>query len=188
MLTRSSDIPFGARALQRGVQIEGIWVSSNESLDQIPKQPAPAISPPSTPITGSPLKRTSVVETSENQDSLPKYPSASHAAPPPNVLNDDDAGDDGVSSIKSNAHRASQYSTRTAGTTGGYLEPRAALESGGSRMSRQWFGPRSSWITKGPSSYKRNSKVSQGRLTGKIPRDAANCSPFQKPLASHPKK
>ena len=168
MLTRSSDIPFGARALERGVQIEGIWVSSSESLNQIPKELSTAICPPSptpasvpTPMTGSPLKQTSLVDTSEDQEPLPKYPSASHVTPPLKALNDNDTGNERASSDRS------QHSTRTVITQ---VEPRASQEPG-VRQSRQWFGPRSSWLTKGPISYKRGSTMSHGKLNGQYLRE-----------------
>lgn len=162
MLTRSSDIPFGARALERGVQIEGIWVSSSESVNRIPKELSPAICPPPptpaslpTPMTGSPLKQTSLVDMSEDQEPLPKYPSASHVTPPSKALNGNDTGDDRSSSDHS------QHSTQTTATT--QVEPRASQEPG-VRQSRQWFGPRSSWLTKSPISYKRGSTMSHGKL------------------------
>lgn len=49
MLTRD-DIPFGARALERGIQIEGIWVSNPNTPIPSPRQPGtPAGSQPSSP-------------------------------------------------------------------------------------------------------------------------------------------
>lgn len=151
MLTRTSDIPFGARALQRGVQIEGIWISSNEALDQLPKEPAPAISPPSTPITtGSPLKKASLVDANDDKGSLLPAP---QVTAPLKALNGNGIGNEGAPSISTNIPRASLHSTRTAAT---HIEPRASHETG-PRLSRQWFGPRSSWLTKTPETYKRKS-------------------------------
>lgn len=44
------DIPFGARALQQGIHIEGIWVSNHNSPVPSPRQPGtPSESRPSTP-------------------------------------------------------------------------------------------------------------------------------------------
>lgn len=37
------DIPFGARALERGVQIEGIWISNHNTPVQTPRQPGTPI-------------------------------------------------------------------------------------------------------------------------------------------------
>lgn len=151
MLTRTSDIPFGARALQRGVQVEGIWISSNEALDQLPKEPAPAISPPSTPVTtGSPLKKASLVNSNDDKEFMPLAP---QVTAPSKVLNGNGIGNEGAPSISTNIPRASLHSIRTAAT---HLEPRTSHEAG-SRLSRQWFGPRSSWLTKAPETYKRKS-------------------------------
>lgn len=51
------DIPFGARALERGVQIEGIWVSNHNTPVQTPRQPgnpiesrSPSPAPKSFPV------------------------------------------------------------------------------------------------------------------------------------------
>ncbi|KAJ5599379.1 hypothetical protein N7450_000446 [Penicillium hetheringtonii] len=38
MLTKD-DIPFGARALERGIQIEGIWISNHNTPIQTPHPP-----------------------------------------------------------------------------------------------------------------------------------------------------
>lgn len=156
MLTRLSDIPFGARALQRGVQIEGIWVSSSETLDQPPKEPEPAISPPSTPLTGSPLKKVSSVDANDDKEPLPPAP---QVTAPLRVLNGNSVGDEVVPSSPMNINRASLHSTRTAATN---LEPRPSHEPG-VRLSRQWFGPRSAWITKAPETHKRKSGFVDGK-------------------------
>lgn len=162
MLNCTPEIPFGARALERGVQIEGIWVSSSETLDQIPKEftrPNPnSTSRPTTPMTGSPLKMIDIND--DGSDPFPRFPAASHATTPSKPVDGNTTSDDGNLSGSSNAPRASQQSYRTVAT---YPETRASQDLG-PRQSRQWFGPRSSWITK-PISYKRWSGVSQGGLT-----------------------
>lgn len=163
MLNCSPDIPFGARALERGVQVEGIWVSSSETVDQIPKEftrPNPnTTSRPTTPMTGSPLK---MMDTNDDgPDSFPRFPSASHAANPSKPVDGNATSDDGNLSGSSNAPRASQQSYRTVAT---YPETQASQDPGQQRQSTQWFGPRSSWITR-PMSYKRWSGVSQGGLS-----------------------
>lgn len=161
MLNCTPEIPFGARALERGVQIEGIWVSSSETLDQIPKEftrPNPnATNRPTTPMTGSPLK---MIDINDGSDPFPRFPAASHATTPSTPVDGNTTSDDGNLSGSSNAPRASQQSYRTVAT---YPETRASQDLG-PRQSRQWFGPRSSWITR-PISYKRWSGVSQGGLT-----------------------
>lgn len=51
MLQRD-DVPFGARALERGIQIEGIWISNHNTPIQSPHPPAtPLGSRPSSPAT-----------------------------------------------------------------------------------------------------------------------------------------
>lgn len=152
MLTRISDIPFGARALQRGVQVEGIWISSSEAVDQLPKEPVPAISPPSTPVTaGSPLKKASLVDANDDEEFLPPTP---QVTAPLRALNGNGSSEV-APSISTNIPRASLHSTRTAAT---HLEPRVSREPG-PRLSRQWFGPRSSWLTKAPETYRRKSGI-----------------------------
>lgn len=78
------DIPFGARALQQGVQVEGIWVSSHNSPVSSPHQPGtPSESQPSTPrlkslqipvsVPGPPPVLEKVSSNSSNNTSLPPY-------------------------------------------------------------------------------------------------------------------
>lgn len=51
MLQRD-DVPFGARALERGIQIEGIWISNHNTPIQSPHPPAtPLGSRPASPAT-----------------------------------------------------------------------------------------------------------------------------------------
>lgn len=39
MLAQDDDVPFGARALERGIEVEGIWVSNSNTPVQTPCQP-----------------------------------------------------------------------------------------------------------------------------------------------------
>lgn len=164
MLHCSPEVPFGARALERGVQIEGIWVSSSETVDQIPKEfTRQELYPnrPMTPMTGSPLKMMDTNNSNDDSSSAnayPRYPSASHATGPSKAVDGNTTSDDGNMSGGSNAPRASQQSYRTVAT---YPDIQQPAQEPGQRQSTQWLGPRSSWITR-PMSYKRWSGVSQG--------------------------
>ncbi|KAJ6131242.1 hypothetical protein N7523_001702 [Penicillium sp. IBT 18751x] len=51
-LLAQDDVPFGARALERGIEVEGIWVSNNNTPIQTPCQPGT----PSTIRGGSSLR------------------------------------------------------------------------------------------------------------------------------------
>jgi hypothetical protein len=85
------DIPFGARALERGVQVEGIWISNHNSPAQTPDQlgtpigtpigsrsssPAPKALPihPRVPVTPRPPSYENIVTT---HASLPPFAPAS---------------------------------------------------------------------------------------------------------------
>lgn len=188
MLNCSSDVPFGARALERGVQVEGIWVSSSETLNQIPREFArpTATSRPATPMTGSPLKKASLIDSSDLPQPFPRYPSASHGTSPSKPVDDNATSNDEATGDSSDAPRASQQSYHSVAT---YIEPRNSQDPG-PRQSRQWFGPRSSWVTK-PISYKRGSGISQGRLcqaTVRAQDKTDPCPSFsQKPIVNPPK-
>lgn len=51
-MLHKDDIPFGARALERGVEVEGIWVSDPNTPTQSPYQPATPV--PSRPTSPAP--------------------------------------------------------------------------------------------------------------------------------------
>ncbi|KAJ5926575.1 hypothetical protein N7516_008348 [Penicillium verrucosum] len=51
-MLHKDDIPFGARALERGVEVEGIWVSDPNTPTQSPCQPATPV--PSRPTSPAP--------------------------------------------------------------------------------------------------------------------------------------
>ncbi|KAJ5158842.1 uncharacterized protein N7500_008493 [Penicillium coprophilum] len=57
-MLHKDDIPFGARALERGIEVEGIWVSDPNTPTQSPCQPATPVD--SRPVTPAPrvLQRT----------------------------------------------------------------------------------------------------------------------------------
>lgn len=85
------DIPFGARALQQGIQIEGIWVSNHNSPVSSPRQPGtPSESGPSTPglnslkIPDSPLGPPHVLEkVPSNHSNTPSLPPYTRLSPRP---------------------------------------------------------------------------------------------------------
>ena len=174
MLNCSPDIPFGARALERGVQIEGIWVSSSETVNQIPREFARPVgtSRPATPIAGSPLKKASLIDSSDVPEPFPRYPSASHVTSPSRPVENNATSNDEATGNSSDEPRASQQSYHSVAT---FIEPKISQEAG-QRQSRQWFGPRSSWITK-PISYKRGSGMSQGRLRRETVREQDKTDP-----------
>lgn len=64
MVTNSSDIPFGARALERGVQVDGIWVSNNTTPVLSPQPSAPVRSQAPSQTCDSPLKEATTNTTS----------------------------------------------------------------------------------------------------------------------------
>lgn len=57
-MLHKDDVPFGARALERGIEVEGIWLSNPNTPTQSPHQPAtPEGSRPASPAP-RPLSRT----------------------------------------------------------------------------------------------------------------------------------
>lgn len=63
-MLHKDDIPFGARALERGVEVEGIWVSDPNTPTQSPCQPATPV--PSQPASPAPRSFHSKVDTSRS--------------------------------------------------------------------------------------------------------------------------
>ncbi|KAJ5420438.1 hypothetical protein N7465_002957 [Penicillium sp. CMV-2018d] len=62
-MLHKDDIPFGARALERGVEVEGIWVSDPSTPTQSPCQPATPV--PSQPASPAPTSLYKKVDTSK---------------------------------------------------------------------------------------------------------------------------
>lgn len=74
------DIPFGARALEQGILIEGIWVSHPNSPVQSPHPPGtPSESRPSTPA----MRSTPVLSTFQGPPPSFEKATKSHASLPP---------------------------------------------------------------------------------------------------------
>ncbi|CAI7603873.1 unnamed protein product [Penicillium crustosum] len=63
-MLHKDDIPFGARALERGVEVEGIWISAPNTPTQSPCQPATPV--PSQPASPPPRSFHSKVDTSKS--------------------------------------------------------------------------------------------------------------------------
>ncbi|CAP93408.1 hypothetical protein E8E15_005967 [Penicillium rubens] len=60
-MLHKDDIPFGARALERGVVVEGIWISEPNTPTQSPCQPATPV--PSRPVSPAPRSTHRAVDT-----------------------------------------------------------------------------------------------------------------------------
>ncbi|PYH44490.1 uncharacterized protein BP01DRAFT_392714 [Aspergillus saccharolyticus JOP 1030-1] len=147
ILTEPTEIPFGARALEKGIQVEGIWTPKEYS----PRQSV--IMPGDTPETPSPTQsQPSLVPASNVQ-----RPRRSHQpVPGSNLLNprlsmkipDIELGAEAMRVFSANS--APQPTTRT--------NSDIPTEPGKKRRSRGWFHPRNSWARKPFDSYERMSK------------------------------
>ncbi|KAJ5827354.1 hypothetical protein N7447_004117 [Penicillium robsamsonii] len=60
LMLHNDDIPFGARALERGIEVEGIWVSDPNTPIQSPYQPATPVG--SRPVSPAPRSLHSTVD------------------------------------------------------------------------------------------------------------------------------
>ena len=162
MLTHPSEIPFGARALERGVQVEGIWVSNHNTPLPSPQQPStPAVSRPPTPE--SPSKKTPVMAASNAQ-----APSAVHPVPfsikSPEMQHNPRAWDENAArdSRREGPHHdpfsGNQY-PRFVPAAHNETHPANAPDSHPAKKQL-----RSSWISKAPEAhYKRRSAI-DGKL------------------------
>ncbi|KAJ5561993.1 hypothetical protein N7535_003544 [Penicillium sp. DV-2018c] len=67
-MLHEDEIPFGARALHRGIQVEGIWISTPSTPTQSPYQPpTPAASRPPTPTPRPPPRNFSSMSSVDSQ-------------------------------------------------------------------------------------------------------------------------
>lgn len=84
MLTDASYIPFGARALERGIETEGIWISnSNSPLPSPPHHPStPIRSLPASPTLDWPPKKDPAISTSNVKIPAVAQPMAFHMKSP----------------------------------------------------------------------------------------------------------
>ncbi|KAJ8196623.1 hypothetical protein LV157_001597 [Aspergillus fumigatus] len=157
--TGGSDIPFGARALEKGVQVDGIWISTSNTSS--PAQLAtPNASRPTTPV----VKQTH--QSSDADMASDVQPRWHKEQPALKAVGDDfrqcvaPSGKEIADSSKSN----SRDSDRLFGnqlTHSNIITPQESQNSAGSdrRSSRGFFGPHSSWLTKSPEKTKRKSVV-----------------------------
>ncbi|PTU22532.1 hypothetical protein P175DRAFT_0499061 [Aspergillus ochraceoroseus IBT 24754] len=140
ILSESSDIPFGAKALERGVHVEGIWTTKRHSLV---KQTSPSEVGRQESL-GSTLKQKSTTSTVVAPPSSPASPVA------PVLTNESglqctsrgetDATETGeLESIHIDTFRASRPPQ---------LEIYERARDAERPRSRGWFASRSSWMTK----------------------------------------
>lgn len=164
MLTDASYIPFGARALERGIQVEGIWVSNNNTPLQSPHQPGtPVVSRPPSPTLDSPLKPGPANVTSNAQMPTVASPMPFHIKSPepqrnPRVGVDIVGKDDRREGFPHDQFRANQY-PRLVAT--GRNEPRTGNAP---ELHPGKKNPRSSWISKSPAETWKRSSAADGKL------------------------
>ncbi|KAL2011613.1 hypothetical protein VTN00DRAFT_4331 [Thermoascus crustaceus] len=110
---RRNDIPFGARALESGIQIEGIWISNNNTPLPSPRQPGtPLGSRPPSPTS----RQTSQPPTAAVTAQAEKRPVACSALP---QLNDS---------------RPSRYASRASSAKGSFPDRQACSHCAVARL------------------------------------------------------
>ncbi|RAH42128.1 uncharacterized protein BO95DRAFT_371585 [Aspergillus brunneoviolaceus CBS 621.78] len=162
ILAETTEIPFGARALEKGIQVEGIWTPKEYS----PRQSI--IMPGDTPELPSPAQsQPSLVPPSGVQRPSRSY----QLAPKHNLLNPRLSMK--IPDIELGAEAMRVFSTHSAPqpTIRANSEAETPVDPGKKRRSRGWFNPRNSWVRKPFESYKRMSK-----LEGMSRRDSKLCS------------
>jgi hypothetical protein len=155
--TGGSDIPFGARALEKGVQVDGIWISTSNTSS--PAQLAtPTASRPTTPVVKQAQKTSAADTASDVQPRWHKEQPALKAA-----------GGDSRRFVAPSKKEIADSSKSNSGDSDRLPEnqlihsdtvtPQEPQNSVGSdrRSSRGLFGPHSSWLTKSPEKTKRKS-------------------------------
>ncbi|RJE24879.1 hypothetical protein PHISCL_02776 [Aspergillus sclerotialis] len=164
MLNDPSEIPFGARALERGIQVDGIWVSNNNTPLPSPQQPGtPAVSRPSSPTPESPLKQAPVMAASNAQIHSGVHP-VTFSIKSPQAHRSPRASDD-------NAARYSRRESLHHGPFRGNQYPRFVVaghnESHGAN-SPDLHPPkkhhRTSWFGKSPEAHYKRKSVIDGHL------------------------
>lgn len=158
----SSEIPFGARALERGIQVEGIWVSNNGTLVPSPHKPRyPAGDQAAFPNKDPPLKQAPKNATSNDQKpnftGPPMTPTNSpDPLPSPLSKNDNLSSGNRPEPPRYSLSRVDKYPHLVATERN---EPRLTDEPD---MHPAKKHARSSWITRSPDTYKR-SPVTEGK-------------------------
>ncbi|OJJ73919.1 hypothetical protein ASPBRDRAFT_64545 [Aspergillus brasiliensis CBS 101740] len=148
MLAEPSEIPFGARALEKGIQVEGIWTpdcrSARQSTTHSGSRPESIASAPRAMLTTS---------TGEDIQGLER---TYQPAPSPSLY--DQCSSSKVIDIE---HGQSEYIYLS--PTNQSLQLDGAVDIGpecspdSDKRRSRWFGARSSWIKKPFDSYKRRS-------------------------------
>ncbi|PYH87281.1 hypothetical protein BO82DRAFT_428029 [Aspergillus uvarum CBS 121591] len=149
ILAETTEIPFGARALEKGIQVEGIWTPKDYS----PRQST--IMPGDTPELPSPVQsQPSLVPVSGVQRPTRSY----QLAPNHNLLNPRLSMK--IPDIELGAEAMRVFSTNSAPQPpiSANSETETPIDPGKMRRSRGWFNPRKSWVRKPLESYKRMSK------------------------------
>ncbi|OJK00392.1 hypothetical protein ASPACDRAFT_28494 [Aspergillus aculeatus ATCC 16872] len=150
ILAETNEIPFGARALEKGIQVEGIWTPKEYS----PRQSI--IMPGETPKFPSPAQsQLSLVPTSGVQRPTRSY----QLAPNHDLLNPRLSMK--IPDIELGAEAMRVFSTHSAPqpTIRANIENETPVDPGRKRRSRGWFNPGNSWVRKPFESYKRISKL-----------------------------
>ncbi|PWY81948.1 hypothetical protein BO70DRAFT_429476 [Aspergillus heteromorphus CBS 117.55] len=156
MLTETSEIPFGARALERGIQVEGIWTpecrSARQSVVLSGSEPASIISAPALVPSLSPsniqgpervYQPVSIPSIFEPHGSS-KVPDIEHGRP--------------ENTYVPRTSRSFQLDSRG----NNELDCLAVPDK---RRSKGWFGARGSWVKKPFEGYKRRPALDGHRRT-----------------------
>lgn len=155
----SSEIPFGARALERGIQVEGIWVSNNSTPVPSPHKPRTTAGDlPAFPNKDPPLKQAPKNITSNDQKpnftGPPLTPSNSPVPlPSPLSKNDNSSGSNRPATPRYNLSRVDKYPHLVA------TEHNELHLTDESDMHPAKKSVRSSWITGSAGAYKRSPAI-----------------------------
>lgn len=158
----SSEIPFGARALERGIRVEGIWVSNNSTPVPSPHKPrTPAVDLPAFPNKDQPLEQAPKNITSNDQKpnstDPPMTPSNSpEPLPSPLSKNDNSSGSNRPEPPRYSLSRVDKYPHLVA------PERNELHLTDEPDMHPAKKPVRSSWITRSAVAYKR-SPVIEGK-------------------------
>jgi hypothetical protein len=157
--TGGSDIPFGARALEKGVQVDGIWISTSNTSS--PAQLAtPNASRPTTPVVKQTHKTPAADTAKDVQSRWLTEQSALHAAGRDSRRTVASSTKEIADSSKSNSADSDRLPENQL-IHSDIVTPQESQNSAGSRSSRGlgFFGPHSSWLTKSPDKGMRKSVV-----------------------------
>ncbi|PYH88679.1 hypothetical protein BO71DRAFT_488571 [Aspergillus ellipticus CBS 707.79] len=158
MLSETSEIPFGARALERGIQVEGIWTpdcrSARQSMVLSGSRPTSIVSAPIPVPSMAPgniqgperVYQPASIPTILEPHSACKVPDIEHGRP--------------ENTYASRTNRSFQLDSRGRGHN--ELD---CLANPDKRRSRGWFGARSSWVKKPFEGYKKRPVLDGRRRT-----------------------